>query len=154
MERAHENRRSDVNAKRAFCADLIQRGYDNPRVIGSPADVTASKEGAAWYFEVKYTAKHEVYFGAATLTEWMAAVADPEHFRFVVAYQNSAGWQFDEYTVDEFMAYSYIPPFKVYFSVPVGKRPIKIGRAESKRIHLTEARLRAMGEVFETLRSS
>jgi Domain of unknown function (DUF3883) len=155
VESSSENHLSDVNAKKAFCGELARQGYQDARIIGSPADIKAFKDGHTWYFEVKYTAKQDVYFGAATLTEWMAAVANPTHFRFIVAYRTKGEWLFDEYTPDEFMAYSSIPPFKVYFSVPIGKPlQIPLSRTESRRIRLTEARLRIMGETYEALRGS
>jgi hypothetical protein len=61
----------------------------------------------------------DVCFGAATLTEWAAAAHDPQHFRFVVACQRNEKWRFDEYTPEQFMAFSSVPPFKIYFSVPL-----------------------------------
>jgi len=154
VERAPENLKSDVTAKRAFCVDLVARGFSDPRIIGSPADITANKGSHKWYFEIKYTRKKQNYFGAATLTEWVAASRDPEHFRFVVAYRGEFGWIFDHYTVEEFMAHSYVPPFKIYFNVPIPKPPIRLHQATSKRIRLTEARLRALGDFYETFRTS
>lgn len=91
-------------------------------------------------------------FGAATLTEWAAAAEDPEHFRFVVAYQRKDEWRFDLYTPEEFMACSYIPPFKVYFKVPLDDRARR-ERAELARIvHLTKARLHLLRQQFDELR--
>jgi len=43
-----------------------------------------------------------------------------ERFTFVVAFLRDDGWAFHEYTPDEFMQMSYIPPFKIFFNVPVG----------------------------------
>jgi len=47
------NRRSDVDAKEAFCNELINRGYDNVRVTAHPSDIMAEKDGRQWYFEIK-----------------------------------------------------------------------------------------------------
>src|SRR5437773_12401683 len=45
-----------------------------PGITGSPADITATKGGETFYFEVKFTRQGASYFGAATLTEWDAAL--------------------------------------------------------------------------------
>lgn len=122
------------------------------RIVSSPADIIALKNGHRWFFEVKYTDARDTCFGAATLTEWAVAAEDPEHFRFVVAYQRDGSWRFDQYAPEEFMAFSSVPPFKVYFSVPLDGRSAR-GRAKrSQKIHLTKARLRRMSEQFDELR--
>ncbi len=90
-----ENLKSDVAAKQAFCAWLLAHGYSQAAVCASPADVVAHKNGMAWLFEVKFTRAKTLCFGAATLTEWVAAAENPERFRFVVAYQRQYEWKFD-----------------------------------------------------------
>lgn len=147
------NARSDVPAKAAFCQWLIEHGYSDAQVVSSPADVIAHKDLHRWLFEVKYTAAQDTCFGAATLTEWTAAAEDPEHFRFVIAYQREGSWCFDQYAPEEFMAFSSVPPFKIYFSVPLDGRTGRERAKRSKKIHLTKTRLRRMGEQFEELRT-
>ena len=112
------NKKSDVKAKREYVEILKARGFDAV-VTGSPADIKATLNGEDWYFEIKMTKREEVYFGAATLTEWRQALADPAHFRFVVAITNEeeTEFRFIEYTPEAFMKYSTIPPFKVYFNI-------------------------------------
>lgn len=70
------NLKSDVNAKKAFVEELLRRGYEDVKITGSPADITARIGPNLFYFEVKYTAQESHYFGAATLTEWQEALAN------------------------------------------------------------------------------
>jgi hypothetical protein len=154
VEGPPENLKSDVPAKEAFCRELLRRGYSDARIVGSPADILATKDGEAWYFEIKFTrTKKPNYFGAATLTEWIPASRNPARFRFVVAYESADKWLFDEYTVEQFMTYSYVPPFKIYFNVPVPKQPNVPSPNDSKRTQLTEARLKVLGEFFDAFRA-
>ena len=146
------NVKSDVAAKAAFCEWLRQHGYTAARVCAAPADVRASKDGATWLFEIKFTRAATRCFGAATLTEWAAAADDPDHFRFVIAYQRNGTWSFDLYTPDEFMAFSSVPPFKIYFNVPLDGGVAPNRRERSRRIYLTKSRLRELTRQFQTLR--
>lgn len=146
------NARSDVAAKAAFCRRLLAEGYSNARVASTPADVIAEKDGRHWLFEVKFTNAEHACFGAATLTEWAAAAEDPDHFRFVIAYERDGEWQFDRYTPEEFMAFSSVPPFKIYFNVPLDGRAARARSLGSKKVHLTKARLRRLSEQFDELR--
>jgi len=114
------NSKSDVDAKTAFKATLEKRGFEKVRVVSSPADISAYKNGQEHLFELKVTTKSTSYFGAATITEWEAALNAPERFRFVVARQVDGAWHFHEYSPEEFIQFSDIPPFKVYFRVPLG----------------------------------
>lgn len=154
MDGSAKNPKSDVLAKRAYCADLLKRGFSNPRVIGSPSDITAEKDGATWYFEIKCTRKKDKYFGAATLTEWIQAATDPRHFRFVVASENDDQWLFQEYDPETFIGHSYIPPFKIYFNVAMKpEQIIKSGR-QSKSVPMTLERLRQMEELYRAFKSN
>ncbi len=111
------NIRSDVEAKRAFVAMLLNEGFDEARVTGTPADVTAVRNGQIYYFEIKYTIQEDEYFGAATLTEWEAALTFEDHFWFVVASKPGPSWVFRRFTPGEFMTYCSIPPFKIFFHI-------------------------------------
>lgn len=110
---------SDVTAKAAFAQELERRGYDNVCITKDPADITAERDGEKYYFEIKYTQRKKVYFGGATLTEWKAAITE-KNYMFVVVILRDGEWIFHEYTTEEFMKFCTIPPFKVYFTVPVG----------------------------------
>jgi tetratricopeptide (TPR) repeat protein len=116
------NSKSDFEAKNAFVKDLALRGFRDIRIINSPCDIIALKNGRQHYFEVKYTKRGtngdtKPVFGAATLTEWECALNNEDTFWFViVSFKNK--WVFHEYTPDEFMKFSTIPPFKIYLDVP------------------------------------
>lgn len=113
------NERSDVKAKLAYKEHLEKIGFYDVRIISSPADIQAKRDGVFHFFEIKMTKQTKNYFGAATMTEWEEAMKNPETFRFVIAITDDNETQFDfvEYTPEEFIKYSTIPPFKVYFNV-------------------------------------
>ena len=109
--------KSDVTAKQEFINKLLREGYDSAEVKARPADIVAQKDGETWYFEIKLTDHSDKCFGAATLTEWEQAMKTPEHYRFVIAIRHEDGtFEFRQYTPEEFMRFSTIPPFKVYFN--------------------------------------
>jgi hypothetical protein len=147
------NRRSDVPAKQAFIEALAERGF-RAKVTSAPADITAEYAGERYYFEIKFTNQASRYFGAATLTEWEAALGHANHFFFVTAQQHPSGWVFHEYTPDEFMAFSTIPPFKVFFQIPVGaSRAVLPPPARSRTVRLTRNRVERMVELYSRWRN-
>lgn len=143
------NKKSDVKAKAAFVKHLQDNGFE-AAVVSKPADIVATKDGETWYFEIKMTKRTDVYFGAATLTEWKQAVTDPDHFRFVVAKTNEEESEFEflEYTPEEFMKFSTIPPFKVYFNINFDGTVRKTKKATA----LTNENLAIMSECFDKIR--
>ena len=145
------NKKSDVAAKVAYKNMLNAKGF-KAEVTGSPADITAEKDGKTWYFEIKMTHQTARYFGAATQTEWGQALKDPEHFRFVVAIadETDENFEFKEYTPAEFMEFSTIPPFKVYFNIDFTGKPKKSTR-ERKSIPLTKENFQHMDECYNNL---
>ena len=145
------NKKSDVKAKTEFVKILRERGFE-AAVVSSPADIKATKDGQTWYYEIKMTKRSDVYFGAATLTEWRQALADPEHFRFVVAKTDEAdsAFEFIEYTPAEFMEFSTIPPFKVYFNIDFKGKSKR--RGNRKATKLTKENLKVMRECFEEIK--
>ena len=148
------NKKSDTKAKRAFVDELIGRGFRNARVCSTPADICAEKDGVIWYFEIKMTRRADDYFGAATLTEWRQAVKDPEHFRFVVAQtlDDEQTFTFSEFTPDEFMELSTVPPFKIFFNLNLdGTKPA--GRGKRKSIGLTREKIEMMVDLFEKMKA-
>ena len=149
------NLKSDIGAKGAFRRELLARGFE-ARITQSPADITATKDGRTWYFEIKMTRRTDTYFGAATLTEWAQALADPDHFRFVVAVcKDDDGTEFDfiEYTPAEFMKFSTVPPFKIFFNVDLSGRERKKSGKKSRAISLTKGALARMLECFGALKA-
>lgn len=148
----NSNNKSDVKAKAEYVKCLKDNGYSNPTIIASPADITAEKNGYTWYFEIKKTSQKKKYFGAATLTEWIQALKDPDHFRFVVARESTEGtFAFSEYTPSEFMEVSSIPPFKVFFNIDLRKTTQTAPRG-SRSIKATEERLHYLSKVFSDLK--
>jgi hypothetical protein len=146
-------RKSDFEAKEALVKQLRSKGeYDSVEITSTPADITALRDSQRYYFEIKVTDKRDKYFGAATLTEWEAALTDADHFKFVIAFKRDGNWSFHEYTPLEFMEYSYIPPFKIYFNVPLESEKTSASRKTLRAIRLTQGRLREMSEFFNKLR--
>lgn len=147
-----ENLKSDVAAKEAFRDELRRRGFE-ARITAVPADITATKNGETFYFEVKFTRQSSKYFGAATLTEWEAALQNEDRFTFVVAFSRDNEWAFHEYTPNEFMAMSYVPPFKVFFNVAVGGDRVVASRGSSGAVSLTRGRLKMLSDLFSRFRN-
>lgn len=144
--------KSDVKAKAAFVNELLSRGFDDAKVVASPADIIAQKNGTTWFFEIKKTSHKDKYFGAATLTEWVQALKDPDHFRFVVAIEDGDEFTFIEYTPDEFMEFSTIPPFKVYFNIDfTGKSRNALGKGGA--IRMSPEKIQLLDEVFAKMKS-
>lgn len=155
------NKKSDVKAKDAFIAYLNNAGYNNAKVISKPCDISAEKDGKKWYFEIKMTSKQDVYFGAATMTEWEQAFKTPEFFRFVIAITDESqecGFRFIKLTPEEMMEHSTIPPFKVYFNIDLqNKEDDKIEKSEKNKkakrkksaIKLTESIFNMLADAFK-----
>tara|TARA_B100001971_G_scaffold185540_1_gene184883 strand:+ start:481 stop:957 length:477 start_codon:yes stop_codon:yes gene_type:complete len=114
------NKKSDVPAKKAFVEHLKKKGFDGVKVISSPSDIIAYKNGEKHYFEIKYTARKKDYFGEATLTEWEAAFKRKQ-FRFVIAKKTNEHFEFEEFTPEDFLQYSTIPPAKIFFNIKLNK---------------------------------
>lgn len=149
----NSNNKSDVKAKAQYVERLKSNGHSNPTIIASPADITAEKNGYTWYFEIKKTSQKKKYFGAATLTEWIQALKDPDHFRFVVARESTEGtFAFSEYTPSEFMEVSSIPPFKVFFNIDF-RKTTQTSQRESRSIKATKERLYYLSNVFSDLKN-
>jgi hypothetical protein len=144
--------KSDISAKKAFIKELLRRGFDQAKITRSPADITARRDNEVYYFEIKYTRKSAKYFGAATLTEWEAALAHEDRYWFVVAMERDGFWTFHEYTPDEFMVHSCIPPFKIFFNVTLGVQKATKAKRRTKGVQLTRERLVEMIELFKRFR--
>lgn len=112
------NNKSDRKAKEEFRAQLLTEGFDTAEITKAPADITATKNGVRWWFEIKQITKDK-YFGAATETEWEQAFKDPDHYRFVIARTDEFQSRFDfiVYEPKEFLEFCSIPPFKVFFNI-------------------------------------
>ena len=153
MKEEKLNLKSDIPAKKAFSQLLLQKGYSEVKIVSFPVDIIAIKEGVKHYFEIKYTTKKDKYFGAATLTEWISAMENPNNFRFVIARKENDSWKFIEYTPNEFMEFNTIPPFKTYFNIFFNKNlPKKLNRIK-KSIKLTRERLNMMKKFWISLKN-
>ena len=116
------NSKSDLQAKLAYVLDLEMQGYTNIKIVKGPSDIIAEKAGQLFYFEIKMTRQTDTYFGAATLTEWIQAFKTPENFKFVIAQTlDDVNFVFTEFTPEEFMNHSTIPPFKIFFNINLNK---------------------------------
>jgi Holliday junction resolvase len=152
MKEEKINIKSDIDAKQAFVKLLVEKGYSEARIISSPADIAAMKNGVKYYFEIKFTNKQDNYFGAATLTEWAAAIDNPGTFKFVIAQKKGDLWTFTEYTPDEFMKFNTIPPFKTYFNINLDKNVSKKKNKSGKSIKLSEENLKKMNNFWKSLK--
>ena len=143
------NSKSDLVAKQACCEYLKEQGFYNITIISSPADIKAWKKGdpVPYYFEIKMTRQKNKYFGAATLTEWKQAIETPDHYKFIVVQQDdeSREFAFHEYSPQEFMKYSSIPPFKIYFNVDFNEKGTKR--------EVTEEIIVRMYEFYKTIKN-
>jgi hypothetical protein len=149
------NPKSDVSAKGAFIAHLLaERRFDQAWVTRRPADITARKGSATYYFEIKYTSQLATYFGAATLTEWEAAFENDDFYRFVIASRSGDDSTFTEFTPLEFMEFSYIPPFKVFFNIPIGAGKASPSSApKSRKVKMSRQKLSEMLTLYKRFRS-
>jgi len=153
---------SDVEAKQAVINFLVaEKGFDRDevKVAQSPADIIAFRDGEAHYFEVKWSHPSENknknrIFGAATLTEWMAAMTLP-NYTFVLALKTEDGeWVFKLFTPEEFMGLSTIPPAKIFFNIKIDDdfnviTEEKASNRKKKAISLTEENLYKLGDLFK-----
>lgn len=148
------NIKSDKRAKEEFLEALKARGYSDVRIVKAPADIIATKNGGVYFFEIKKTSAKKEYFGAATLTEWRAAYANPNNYFFVIAQEASDGFNFIEYTPAEFEKFSSIPPFKIFFNLPLnGDAKVETNRKNISAIKFTEERLIKLDEIFSTFKN-
>ena len=146
-------RKSDVDAKEAYSEYLKTQGYKNIKIIASPADISATKDNETFYFEIKKTSRDDVYFGAATLTEWGEALRNKQKYLFVVAKSlENNQWEFIEYTPDEFIKYSTIPPFKIFFYVPLNEKEKKKKRKNISAVKASEDKINKLESVYKELK--
>ena len=154
--------KSDVPAKQVFIEHLKNLGFVEPQIMAQPADIMAKKGDETWYFEIKMTERKqgESYFGAATLTEWEQAFKTPETFRFVIARKIGDGeFEFKCYKPEDFMEYSTIPPFKIFFNVKLSddndaKKPKKKRTGENAAVRLTKDKFYELNKLFKKLKQS
>ena len=148
------NSKSDVKAKAAFIKHLQEDGFQNAKVISSPSDIHAEKDGEEWFFEIKKTQKQDKYFGAATMTEWEQAFRTPDNFRFVIAVVDETqkyGFRFIEMTPAEMMQHSTIPPFKVYFNIDLQNQETGSRNKTGRKVNVKKKALRLTEPIFNII---
>lgn len=147
-----KNSKSDVKAKKEYSKHLENNGYTNVRIVGSPVDIVAEKDNVPYYFEIKMTKSEKNCFGAATLTEWEQALKTPNEFKFIIVKTNleENRFEFLEFTPQEFLKYSTIPPFKFYFNIDfVNKNKLQ---KRTKAIPLDDEKISHLITIFNNLR--
>ncbi len=146
-------KRTDVLAKQAFLEKLITEGY-TAEIKAQPSDIIAEKDGETWYFEIKMTEKTDSCFGAATLTEWEQAFKTPNRYRFVIAIKGENDtFTFREFTPAEFMQYSTIPPFKVYFNLSLTGELKRKHRKKNGAVQFTEDNFNDMLALYKKFKT-
>lgn len=84
---------------------------------------------------------------------WRAAYANPDTYFFVVCKENGDKFDFIRYSPEEFEKFSTIPPFKIFFNVPLdGAQKTRNGRKAISAVRLSEEKLRILDEVFSGLK--
>ena len=138
---------------------MVEKGFKDVKIVKSPSDIIAMKDGVQWYFEVKMTSHRDRYFGAATFTEWEQAFKTPDTYRFVIAIKDAeqfGGFELIEMTPEEMMRYSTIPPCKVFFNLDIsevkGATIRERKKRESKAIRFSLSAFTIVSEAFNKLR--
>ena len=145
--------KQDIPAKQAFIEKLLAEGYEKAEVKAQPADIIAVRDGVTWYYEIKLTDHEDKCFGAATLTEWEQAFKTPETYRFVIAIRKpDQSFDFRIFTPAEFMQFSTIPPFKVYFNIDLDRLQPRKKKKNQGAISLTEENFQKMNALFKEMK--
>jgi hypothetical protein len=152
MKRIMDNPKSDVEAKKAFAQELEKENFQDIKITSTPTDISASKEGNKYFFELKFTNQKDKYFGAATLTEWKCAINNLDNFFFVICRLQENKWIFNRFSPKEFIEYSTIPPFKVFFNVDL-KDFDKKKSDETKALKATFSNLEELVNFYKELKN-
>jgi len=147
-----DNPKSDVEAKKAFAQELEKENFQDIKITSTPTDISASKEGNKYFFELKFTNQKDKYFGAATLTEWKCAINNLDNFFFVICRLQENKWIFNRFSPKEFIEYSTIPPFKVFFNVDL-KDFDKKKSDETKALKATFSNLEELVNFYKELKN-
>ena len=117
------------------------------------ADAIAKDEnGNIHYFVLKTTEKKKTkkYFGAITLTKWQCYLEHKDFFHILVfddKIKENDGVV--EYSAEELMRESTIPPFKINFNIDYKKEK---NEKATKSVRLTEERLHTLVKMFNELK--
>ena len=115
---------------------ILERNGFKAEITKEPADISATKDGVQWWFEIKYTLKDDSYYGGSTETEWQKAFEHQDHYRFVVIQTDERGRKFDweAYSPQEFLKICRIPPFHITFNIPLPITPRGKQRTEAEKL--------------------
>ena len=61
-------------------------------------------------------------------------------------------WEFTEYTPEEFIKYSTIPPFKIFFRVPISKKEKSKKRRNISAVTVSEDKINKLKKVYDELK--
>jgi hypothetical protein len=101
------------------------------------------------------TEKSDSCFGAATLTEWKQAFKTPDRYRFVIAIKgDDDSFTFREYTPTEFLKYSTIPPFKVYFNINLQGESSRKRRKKNGAVSFSEELFEKMLKLYKEMKGN
>lgn len=119
----------EQTVKQKFKKILEENGF-KAEISKEPADISATKDGEQWWFEIKYTLKNDNYYGGSTETEWQHAFKHPDHYRFVVIQTDDSGnkFEWEAYSPHEFLKICRIPPFHITFNISL---PITRGKSRT-----------------------
>ena len=143
---------SDREVKSKFCAYLLQNGFQgvsckNCKVGGDGFDVSAECDGERYLFELKSSSKKNGnFFGTVMLTELHKAITS-EHYFFVLARRSSQEWQFDIYTVEQFLKFCTLTTPIFHYRIKENERKLKQPNARRYQ----EGTVRASKEVIEQM---
>tara|TARA_B100000579_G_C22130291_1_gene531723 strand:+ start:58 stop:519 length:462 start_codon:yes stop_codon:yes gene_type:complete len=148
-------RKSDVDAKTAYVKELELKGYKNIKIIAKPADIYAEKNNKKYFFEIKKTTQKDKYFGASTITEWEGALDKNNNYLFIVAKSlDNNMWEFIEYKPEELMKYSTIPPFHIYFNLPLSEKEKNKQRTNKTAVIANNKNINLLIKFFKKLKKN
>jgi hypothetical protein len=80
-------------------------------------------------------------------------LGEPRYFFFVIAIQQGGVWTFTRYTPTEFMGFSNIPPFKIFFNIPDALKQSVPKEGPSKSLRLSQQNLKDMIALYDLLKN-
>lgn len=149
------------------CIDWLQeQNFTEVTVTNHPTDIHAKKDGISYNIELKMTTKNDVYFGAASITEWNAMNNGNEDLLFVIARSKDGSndgnttFDFSIYNKDDMKVFSSIPPFKVNINMPLDAQKAqekikksKDGSRKSRALRLDFELVRYLNKLHEILKN-
>ena len=108
-----------------------------------------------YFFEIKKTTQKDKYFGASTITEWEGALDKNNNYLFIVAKSlDNNMWEFIEYKPEELMKYSTIPPFHIYFNLPLSEKEKNKQRTNKTAVIANNKNINLLIKFFKKLKKN